>query len=92
MSTSFGAFILGKEAYKYYQPAFAYSQLEVAISYYQKYQQKDRGCFAPVKTLSRRFQHILNKNPVPSRRIVHKDMGDCAHQFPVLNDRATAHE
>jgi len=31
MSTSFGAFILGQEAYKYYQPDFAYMQLEAAI-------------------------------------------------------------
>ena len=43
MSTSFSAFILGQEVYKYYQPAFAYSQLEVAISFYQKIHKNDRG-------------------------------------------------
>ena len=31
MSTSFGAFILGQETYYFYQPAFAYMQLEAAI-------------------------------------------------------------
>ena len=92
MSTSFSAFILGQEVYKYYQPAFAYSQLEVAISFYQKQHKKAGAFLPPPNRLSCCLQHILNKNPVPSRRIVHKDMGDCAHQFPVLNDRATAHE
>ena len=43
MSTSFSAFILGQEVYKYYQPAFAYSQLEVAISFYQTQIKNDRG-------------------------------------------------
>jgi len=36
MSTSFGALILREDAYKSYQPVFAHSQLEVAISFYQK--------------------------------------------------------
>jgi hypothetical protein len=43
MSTSFGALTLRQKAYKCYQPAFAHSQLEVAISFYQKQRKKDRG-------------------------------------------------
>ena len=54
MSTSFSAFILGQEVYKYYQPAFAYSQLEVAISFYQKQRNKTamhfsiHGCYVSI--------------------------------------------
>jgi len=43
MSTSFDAFILKQGSHLCYQPAFAYSQLEVAISFYQKRMKNDRG-------------------------------------------------
>ena len=35
---------------------------------------------------------IFDENAVPPCRIIHKDMGDSAYQFPVLNNRAAAHE
>ena len=41
--------------------------------------------------LSCRIQHILNKDPIPSRRIIHQHMDDRANQFTVLNDWRTAH-
>ena len=37
------------------------------------------------------LQHILNKDTVAHCGVVHKDMGDCAHQLAVLDDGATAH-
>ena len=42
--------------------------------------------------LSRRIQHIFNKDPVSSRRVIHQHVGHRTHQFPVLNDRTAAHE
>ena len=45
----------------------------------------------PRSFLSRRIQHILNKYPVPSRRIIYQNMGHCAHQLAILNDGAAAH-
>ena len=36
-------------------------------------------------------QHILNKNPVSFRRILHKHMRDGAHKLPVLHNRRAAH-
>ena len=54
---------------------------------------KQRQDFSlPLFPLSRRFQHILNKNAVPSRRIVDKHVRDRADQLAVLHDGATAHE
>ena len=37
--------------------------------------------------LSRRVQHILNKNPIPSRRIIYEDVSHRTNQFSILNDR-----
>jgi len=37
------------------------------------------------------LQHILNKYPISSRRILYKHMGHRPHQFPVLYDGAAAH-
>jgi hypothetical protein len=45
MSTSFGALILTQKADKGYQPAFAYPQPEVAVSFYPK--TKKAGATAP---------------------------------------------
>ena len=41
--------------------------------------------------LSCRLQHILDKYPIPSRRIIHQHMGDGAHQFAILYDGTAAH-
>ena len=37
------------------------------------------------------LQHVFNKNPIPSGAVLHKDMGDCSDEFPVLNNGCTAH-
>ena len=42
--------------------------------------------------LSCRIQHILNKNSVSLGRIIDKYMRYGSNYFPVLNDRAAAHE
>jgi len=39
----------------------------------------------------RRIQHIFNKDPVPSRGVVHHHVRHSAHNFPVLDNRGTAH-
>ena len=36
--------------------------------------------------------HILNKYPVPSRRVFHEDVRHRTYQFSVLNNRTSAHE
>jgi hypothetical protein len=86
MSTSFGALTLRQKAYKCYQPAFAHSQLEVAISFYQK-QRKKTGANRPcLNHLSSRIQHVFYKYSVPSCRIIYQHMGHRAHQFAVLDN------
>ena len=47
--------------------------------------------FTSGKNLSRRIQHILNKNPIPSRRIIYQHMRHRSNELPILNDRAAAH-
>ena len=37
------------------------------------------------------FQHLLNKNSISFCGIADKYVGDCANQFPVLDDRTSAH-
>ena len=44
------------------------------------------------KYLSRRLQHILYKDPVSPRRVIHQHMGHSADDFAILNDGAAAHE
>ena len=53
---------------------------------------KDRGKIPLSMRLSRRLQHILNKNPVSSCWIIHQNMGNCAHQFSVLDNGTAAQE
>lgn len=48
--------------------------------------------FSARSDLSRRVQHVLNKNSIAFRRVIDQDMGDGADEFSVLDDRATAHE
>ncbi len=51
---------------------------------------KQRQDFSlPLFPLSRRFQHILNKNTVSLRRIVDEDMGDRPDDLAVLNNGRT---
>ena len=49
------------------------------------------GANAPATMLSRRFQHILYKYPIPSRRIVYKDMSHRTNQIAVLDDGTAGH-
>ena len=49
--------------------------------------------YAVLRIISlRRLQHILDKDPVPRRRIVHQHMGHRPNQPAVLQDRAARHE
>ena len=49
--------------------------------------------YAVLRIISpRRLQHILDKDPVPRRRIVHQHMAHRADQPAVLQDRAAGHE
>ena len=41
--------------------------------------------------LCRRIQHIFDEDAISGGRIVNKDMGDGAHQFPILNDGTAGH-
>ena len=41
--------------------------------------------------LSRRFQHILNINPITPRRVIHQNMGYRTNQLAVLNNGTSAH-
>ena len=36
-------------------------------------------------------QHILHQNPIPTRRILNKNVRDCSDEFSVLDDGAAAH-
>jgi len=47
---------------------------------------------SPLLILSRCIQHILNKYPVASRRIVHQHMGHSTNKLPILDDGTSAHE
>ena len=38
------------------------------------------------------IQHIFDKNPVTSCRVVYENMGHRTHQLAVLNNEASAHE
>ena len=37
------------------------------------------------------YQHVFNKDPIPSGRILHQHMCNGSDQFAVLNDWASAH-
>ena len=41
--------------------------------------------------LSRRVQHVFDKDPVAGIRIVDKDMGDGADELAILDDRRAGH-
>ena len=49
------------------------------------------GTNRPAILLSRRVQHILDQNSIPSCGGVHQDVGHGANEFSILNNRATAH-
>lgn len=42
--------------------------------------------------LSRRSEHILNKNPISSCWVIYQNMGNGADEFAVLDNRAAGHE
>ena len=42
--------------------------------------------------LCHRIQHILDKNPISPRWIIHQNVGDSANQFPILYDGTAGHE
>ena len=46
---------------------------------------------SPRFSLSRRIQHIFDKNSVPSRRVIYKNVRHGANQFTILNDGTAAH-
>ena len=51
------------------------------------------GEFLPLSnSLSRRIQHVLNKDLISPRRIIHQHISHRAYQFPVLNDLTAGHE
>ena len=52
---------------------------------------KKTGAAAPVKSFIRCIQHVLDKNPIPSRGIIHQHMRHRTHKFAVLNDQTSAH-
>ena len=45
----------------------------------------------PVFRLSRCIEHILNKDSVSSRRVIHKDMRYSTYNSTILQNRASAH-
>ena len=42
--------------------------------------------------LSRRVQHILNKNPIALRWVIHENVGYRPHEFSILDDGTATHE
>ena len=42
--------------------------------------------------LSRRVQHILDKDPISSCWVIYQNMGHGSNDLPILNDRTSAHE
>lgn len=42
--------------------------------------------------LSRRGQHIFNKDSISHSRVIDEDMGDGTHDFPILQNGAATHE
>ena len=50
--------------------------------------ENDRGKLPLSNLLSCRFQHVFDKDPVPSGRIIDQNVGHCAHQLAVLNEYA----
>ena len=52
----------------------------------------DRGKLPLSNLLSCRFQHVFDKDPVPSGRIIDQNVGHGAHQLAVLNNWTAAHE
>ena len=46
----------------------------------------------PCLALSRCVQHIFDKNPVTSCRVIYENMGDGAYQLAVLDNGTSAHE
>ena len=52
----------------------------------------NRDKIDPVKTLSRRIQHIFDIDPIPPYRVIDEHMRDRANQPPILNDGAATHE
>ena len=51
----------------------------------------DRGKLPLSNLLSCRFQHVFDKDPVPSGRIIDQNVGHGAHQLAVLNNWTAAH-
>ena len=64
----------------------------ISSSLYHTQQQNDRGFLPLSYLLSRRIQHILYKNPVSSRRVIHQNMSHRVNQLSVLDDGTAAHE
>ena len=65
------------------------------IGHSQKRCSYKQACIASFFLLScpdSMLHHILNQNPIPSRRILHKHMCHRSCQLPILYDRRTAHE
>ena len=69
-------------------------QILICRTNYTMYSSKKTRLFISLLCfeLSCRIQHILDKNPVPSRRIIDQHMGHRTHQFSVLDDWTAAHE
>ena len=43
-------------------------------------------------SLSRRIQHIFNKNPIPHGGVIDENMGHGPHNLPILQNGAARHE
>ena len=66
--------------------------IKIASLIIAHFAKKDRGKPPLSNHLPCRIQHILNKYPIPTCRVIHQNMGHRAHQFSVLNNGAAAHE
>ena len=65
--------------------------IKIASLIIAHFAKKDRGKSTPVITLSRRIQHIFNKDPVSPGGVIHQHMSHSAYQLAILNNGAAAH-
>lgn len=49
-------------------------------------------CLELVDAVFSRFQHMINQNSITFGRVIQQHMSHRAHDFPILYNRAAAHE
>ena len=69
-----------------------HKRADVGIGPYEAFFDRLSRGFCPCFFLSRRVQHIFDKNPVLPGRIIYQNVSHLAHLFSVLDDRRAGRE